>query len=271
MTKDYFSDIDFRLAMEIPDCSVEVDTIVEEGFSIELIAGGAMHYARDSRPAVVLEAPCLHWHEPGHRYRYGPADAGGGWQHLFVTFAGPRADRLVRGGLNGLSGDGYFPLADLPRVLHHVRELIRWVSRRSPGYQAEGCVLLEQIVCLLHNENRSNQQEPDHRHMIEAVLDRIHRRPSRDITAEAMAEFIGLSVSHFRRVFRAQLGQPFHAYLLESLMHYAIQSMMDPDLRIQDIARRLGYVELADFSRTFRRITGTSPRNYRRALQTPGR
>jgi AraC-like DNA-binding protein len=269
MTMKYFSDITFSLAMEIRDCFIEVDTVIEEYYSIELIAGGSMHYARDAESSVALAAPCLHWHAPGHRYRYGPAEGAGRWHHLFVTFAGPRAERLVRTGLDSLSGSGYCVLADLSRVVHPFRELIHRVTRRSPGYQGECCVLLEQLLCLLQREIHSTPHEPDHRQMIEWVLDRIHREPSRKSTAEAMAESIGLSVSHFRRIFRAQLGQPFHAYLIESLMHHAIECMMNPNRSIQDIAQKLGYEELSDFSRTFRRVIGVSPRRYRQTLEMP--
>ncbi len=45
--------------------------------------------------------------------------------------------------------------------------------------------------------------------------------------------------------------------------------LSDPNLRIREISKSLGYRDPSSFSRAFRNWTGISPRNYRQRLKNP--
>jgi len=42
----------------------------------------------------------------------------------------------------------------------------------------------------------------------------------------------------------------------------ASRMLQDPGMRVTDVAHRLGYSDVAHFSRAFRRIAGVSPSEY---------
>lgn len=81
------------------------------------------------------------------------------------------------------------------------------------------------------------------------------------------AEIAGISVRSLQR----QLGKMRISYteLVERIRYgQAIRLLADPDLKILEIALALGYGDASNFSRAFRRISGSSPREIRKHLVT---
>jgi AraC-like DNA-binding protein len=62
-----------------------------------------------------------------------------------------------------------------------------------------------------------------------------------------------------------QCGTSYSEVLDEARFHVAGRLLREPQLRIADIASRLGYVNPTHFSRAFRRIAGVSPQSYRQS------
>ncbi len=261
----YFDDIQFISARELARCDVHVDTVIEDMYSLEYIAAGAMYYSRDGTPMRTLAGPCLHWHGPGHAYRYGPAE-GQRWHHLYFTFRGPRAQRVIETGMDALAAEGFLHVLSRERVLRWFRDIIAEVISRRLGYVSRACASIEAMLSQLEADVRRAGLVPDSRQRMESILDAIVRQPERNLTAEQAASDACLSTSHFRKLFRAYTGKAFHHYLLETRMYYAARRLAEPDTSIKDLAEELGYTELAEFSRVFRRTLGVCPRRYRSNL-----
>jgi len=261
----YFDDIQFLSGCELARCDVHVDCVIEDVYSLEYIASGAMYYSRDGSPTRTLIGPCLHWHGPGHAYRYGPVE-GQRWQHLYFTFRGPRAQRVIETGMDALGAEGFLYVHSRERVLRWFREIIADVSSRRLGYVSRVCACIEALLAQLEADARRAGWVPDSRQRMESILETIARQPERNLTAEEAAAEACFSASHFRKLFRAYTGKAFHHYLLETRMYYAAQRLAEPDTSIKELAEQLGYTELAEFSRVFRRVLGTCPRRYRSNL-----
>ncbi|QYO67892.1 AraC family transcriptional regulator [Leptolyngbya sp. 7M] len=77
------------------------------------------------------------------------------------------------------------------------------------------------------------------------------------------AEATGISVRSFqRRLAEANLN---YSHLVEQVrFDRAIELLNDPGIQLIDIALDLGYTDAANFTRAFKRWTGTSPREFRR-------
>lgn len=86
----------------------------------------------------------------------------------------------------------------------------------------------------------------------------------RDIRLEDMAREAGMSLWHFLRTFAKVLGVTPHQYLLRSRLRHAARLLADEERSVTDIAYDVGFADLSNFVRTFRRAAGVSPRGFRK-------
>lgn len=82
-----------------------------------------------------------------------------------------------------------------------------------------------------------------------------------------LARVSGVSEAHFARSFRRAFGIPPHRYLLTRRVERAAALLRDTDLPITEIAFQVGWNSLGTFGRTFRDVTGKSPRELRQRMQ----
>jgi transcriptional regulator GlxA family with amidase domain len=83
-----------------------------------------------------------------------------------------------------------------------------------------------------------------------------------------LAKVSGVSEAHFARSFKDAFGVPPHRYLLTRRIERAKALLRDTDLAITEIAFQTGWDSLGSFGRTFRDITGESPRALRARERT---
>src|SRR5258706_4277122 len=88
-----------------------------------------------------------------------------------------------------------------------------------------------------------------------------------DTSLDALAAHAGLSPFHFLRVFSAALGVTPHQYLVRSRLRQAAQLLAEDDRAITDVAYDVGFADVSNFVRTFRRAAGVSPRQFPRAAR----
>jgi hypothetical protein len=89
------------------------------------------------------------------------------------------------------------------------------------------------------------------------------------MTLEEIAQHAGLSQHHFSRLFRAATGLTLTDYINRSRIEAARQLLLKADARVSEVAFEVGYQSLSQFNRSFLRITGRSPLDYRRQILKP--
>lgn len=89
------------------------------------------------------------------------------------------------------------------------------------------------------------------------------------ITLPEVALHAGLSPHHFSRVFKEASGLTLTDYINRSRIESARQLLLKADARVSEIAYEVGYQSLSQFNRSFLRITGRSPQDYRRQILRP--
>ena len=89
-------------------------------------------------------------------------------------------------------------------------------------------------------------------------------RPGAAGDMDGFARRLGLSRSHFDRLFTGQMGCPPKQFLLRCRMAEARRMLENGALRIGEIAERLGYCDIYFFSRQFKEKVGLAPAEYRR-------
>ncbi|KRB81447.1 hypothetical protein ASE00_15850 [Sphingomonas sp. Root710] len=86
-------------------------------------------------------------------------------------------------------------------------------------------------------------------------------------SASALARELGMSVSHFRRRFRATTGQSVHEFISNSVVEHAKSLLANSHLSMKEITYRLGFTSPSSFSVAFKRVVGCSPSHFRLQAQ----
>ncbi|HEX7057943.1 MAG TPA: response regulator [Bacilli bacterium] len=89
---------------------------------------------------------------------------------------------------------------------------------------------------------------------------------SRDVSLQEVADYIGLNASYFSQLFKQTTGETFVQYRIKRRMERAKQLLADPRNRITDISFEVGYADHPHFTKTFKKMTGYTPSEYREML-----
>ena len=84
-----------------------------------------------------------------------------------------------------------------------------------------------------------------------------------DIGLADIAAAAGVSAFHFARGFKIATGKPPYAFLVDRRIAAAKVMLREADLPIGSIAGACGFASAAQFSRSFRRATGSTPSGWR--------
>lgn len=95
--------------------------------------------------------------------------------------------------------------------------------------------------------------------MVELIQDKYDQ----DITLEMCAEQFRFHPVYLSRVFKKEIGITFIEYLTNYRMNMAKLWLRDSNMKITEIAERLGYTNSTGFIRTFRKAAGMTPGQYR--------
>jgi AraC-like DNA-binding protein len=96
----------------------------------------------------------------------------------------------------------------------------------------------------------------------------LHSSPEQKWTVSDLASNSNVSRSLLDERFRQVLGRSPIRYLTEWRMHVA-EGLLDSDISVLSVARRVGYDSEEAFSRAFRRAHGLSPSYWRKARASP--
>lgn len=94
----------------------------------------------------------------------------------------------------------------------------------------------------------------------------IEERKTEDISLRDVAKVVNVSTFYFCKLFKKATGLTFTEYLSQVRIAKAKNLLLNPNLRVSEIAYDIGYQSLTHFNRTFHRITGQSPTAYRKAV-----
>ena len=87
------------------------------------------------------------------------------------------------------------------------------------------------------------------------------------ISLDDVANAVGVSSFHFCKVFKRTTGMTFTDYLGRKRVERARRMLLNPATRITEVAYESGFQSLSHFNRSFRRVVGESPTQFRAQLR----
>jgi AraC family transcriptional regulator len=121
---------------------------------------------------------------------------------------------------------------------------------------------------LLHNHS-SLAQEPRpvngdlNQYRMKHVLSFIEDQLGDDLSLETIAGVAGVSVPHFKVLFRRTVGMPVHRYVIGRRVERAAALLREGQLPISQIALDAGFAHQSHLARHMRRVLGVSPSTLR--------
>ncbi|RAP76994.1 response regulator transcription factor [Paenibacillus montanisoli] len=105
----------------------------------------------------------------------------------------------------------------------------------------------------------------------EKVIDQIHhyiqKHLSGNLSLTAIADEVHFNPSYLSRYYKQTTGRNLLDYIQSSKLSAAIAMMSDPQLKLNEIAVKLGFDSHSYFTTFFKRMTGSSPQDYRNTLR----
>jgi AraC family transcriptional regulator len=83
-----------------------------------------------------------------------------------------------------------------------------------------------------------------------------------DLTLAEIAREVHMSPYHFSRMFKLSTGLSPHQYVMRQRIERAKTLLMNTDLPVSVVARKVGFASPSHFAQQFRRLVGVSPRSF---------
>ena len=96
----------------------------------------------------------------------------------------------------------------------------------------------------------------------------IEKHKTEELSLADVAKAAGSSVFHFCKVFHKATGLKFTDYVARVRLEDARNRLLNPNLRVSEIAYDVGFQSLTQFNRTFKRVFGQSPTKFRVRLSS---
>lgn len=87
---------------------------------------------------------------------------------------------------------------------------------------------------------------------------------SKNITIDALAAKIGVNKAYLQRIFKEHTGKTIVTYLTELRIKQAKKLLKNESFDIIDVAYEVGFNNRQNFAIAFKRVTGTTPSQYRK-------
>jgi len=240
-----------------------------EGFGVGVIEQGALGFSYRGEH-LVAPAGRINTVNPDEVHT-GQAATTDGWTYRMFYFS---ADLLQQ-----VASDIASRPVDLPFFTAGVIEdpsfaaLIRHVHGQLGDAQVarleKETLLLEMFSRLIsrHTYNPQASSKVGREHAaVQRVIDYLDSHFDEDLSISTLAGIAYLSPYHFIRIFSGQTGLTPHAWLMQLRARKA-KELLGRGLPIADVAVQTGFSDQSHLSRSFKRLLGYTPGQYRNSVQ----
>ncbi len=200
---------------------------------------------------------------------YYEADRREPWEYIWVGFRGIKAASYLKcAGIDGTTLVGHY--SNTAYILSCVQQMM---LARAVGVSNElkRTAALFQILAALiedyaaaHPEAREDSGAG--RDYLDRALAYMDEHLAENIRINDIAAHIGIDRTYLSAVFQRTLNLSPREYLVRYRVNRACMLLRDPDRKISEIAKSVGYDDPLSFSKIFKKTKGVTPSEYRLTL-----
>lgn len=229
---------------------------------VYLTQGRGVFRVRGSRPLHVSAGDVLLIHA-GVWHDYAPSPETG-WKEYWMMFNGKQAERLI----SQIELPRRVPMMHygVDESLHHLfTQMLKVAEEMPPLADVIHSGLVLQMAALIQSRIQLQREQGEREEsFIQKAKQHLAEAGGHPVDMKHLAQSLGVSYPHFRRVFKTSTGLPPQQYLLNLRINRAKQLMEEPGIKLSDAARRAGFDDPYYFSRVFKQKTGITPSQWRR-------
>lgn len=191
------------------------------------------------------------------------------WLHFAVpseefSAASPAADA----GISGLSIPQTGTVPKLEKMVVLMKQLQDCVKNNYPSFTLNAMttsIVAELCGQLLLNHTVETFTPPrsQNKQIYLDIIDYIQLHISRNIKVSEIAEHFNYNEKYISHLFASVTGLPLKQFILNRKMDTANFLLTDTNMSISAIAKAVGFTDSHNFSRSYKKITGLSPSEYR--------
>ena len=103
--------------------------------------------------------------------------------------------------------------------------------------------------------------------LVNKALEYMRKNYRHKVTLTDVTDSIFVSQWHLSKLLNSHTGQSFSELMNSIRVEEAKKLLEDPALRVGDVAEQVGFVDMAHFSRVFKKVTGISANEFRNRLK----
>lgn len=153
-------------------------------------------------------------------------------------------------------------LNELEEAIYAMIEQLK-VHKKMYAYASGNEALPESVNMELSATSEQDENNEANNFIVRNALDYIEEHFNSKLKLSDVADKIYVSQWHLSKLLNKHTGQNFSEILNKVRIDKAKTLLEDPSLRIGDIAEHVGFMDIAHFSRVFKKIVGISANEYR--------
>ncbi len=240
-----------------------------DGFGVGVIELGALGFSYRGEQ-LIAPAGCINTVNPDEVHT-GQAATAEGWTYRMFYLSAGRLQQVA----NDLAGRptdlpfftaGVIEDPNLARLIRHVH--VQLADEQIERLEKE-TLLLQMFSRLIsrhtYTPQLSGKAGAEHA-AVRRVIDYLDTHFDEDLSIDTLAGIACLSPYHFIRTFSGQTGLTPHAWLMQLRTRKA-KDFLGRGLPIADVAAQTGFSDQSHLNRSFKRLLGFTPGQYRNSVQ----
>ena len=156
-----------------------------------------------------------------------------------------------------------FYLANSEKIIKLFHEIEYNTNAKTPFYEIENIKDTYSILLALIKNSFREYTTKEKKAKLSTVIEFIQQNYNKKLSNDDLANLAGFSTVYFRKLFTATVGVSPMVYARSVRINKAKELLKSEYGSLSSVALSLGYSDLYDFSRDFKKHVGVSPSNYK--------